>query len=68
MFDIDVPGKISFHESAILSPGSEMTAFETPFGKAGLGICYDIRFPEIAMIAARRGCTNYYVCKVCAPY
>lgn len=32
-----------------------MTIFEAPFGKIGLGICYDIRFPELAMIAARQG-------------
>lgn len=42
-------------ESQTLSPGSSGTMFETPFGKIGLGICYDIRFPELAMIAARQG-------------
>lgn len=28
---------------------------EAEFGKLGLGICYDLRFPEMAMIAARQG-------------
>lgn len=56
LFDIDVPGKIRFQESETLSPGKELTSFETPFGKIGLAICYDIRFPEMAMIAARQGC------------
>ncbi|KAJ3197235.1 Carbon-nitrogen hydrolase [Entophlyctis luteolus] len=56
LFDIDIPGKQTFKESSVLSAGSEITTFETPFGKIGVGICYDIRFPELAMIAARRGC------------
>ncbi|ORX80598.1 carbon-nitrogen hydrolase [Basidiobolus meristosporus CBS 931.73] len=58
LFDIDVPGKIRFQESEILSPGNQVTFFETGnlYGKIGVGICYDIRFPELAMIAARKGC------------
>jgi omega-amidase len=48
-------GKADVQESQTLSPGSSGTMFETPFGKIGLGICYDIRFPELAMIAARQG-------------
>ncbi|KAI9209736.1 carbon-nitrogen hydrolase [Polychytrium aggregatum] len=56
LFDIDVPGKIRFQESETLSPGTSMTHFDTEFGKIGVGICYDIRFPELAMIAARKGC------------
>ncbi|EFP75152.1 nitrilase [Puccinia graminis f. sp. tritici CRL 75-36-700-3] len=57
LFDIDIPNKITFKESETLSAGQDpVTIVETPFGKIGLGICYDIRFPEMAMIAARRGC------------
>ncbi|CAO3695309.1 unnamed protein product [Rhizopus microsporus] len=56
LFDIDVPGKITFKESETLSPGSWLTSVDTKYGKLGLGICYDIRFPEMAMIAARKGC------------
>ena len=55
LFDIDIPGKIKFKESDILSAGDEITIFDTEFGKIGLGICYDMRFPEMAMIAARKG-------------
>lgn len=56
LFDIDIPGKITFKESDVLSPGNKVTIFDLPeYGKIGLGICYDIRFPELAMIAARKG-------------
>ncbi|KAG8885605.1 hypothetical protein FRB97_000513 [Tulasnella sp. 331] len=56
LFDIDVPGKIIFKESDALSPGTEMTMIDTDVGRIGIGICYDVRFPEPAMIAARKGC------------
>ncbi|TXT13567.1 hypothetical protein VHUM_00934 [Vanrija humicola] len=55
LFDIDIPGRQTFKESDSLSAGNELTTFDTPFGKIGVGICYDIRFPEMAMIAAREG-------------
>jgi omega-amidase len=45
---------MTFKESEVLSPGSEFASFETDFGaKIGLGICYDIRFPDLAQIYAR---------------
>ncbi|XP_052072612.1 omega-amidase NIT2-like [Mytilus californianus] len=56
LFDIDVPGKICFKESETLSPGKEFTTFDTPFCKIGVGICYDIRFPELAYIYSDLGC------------
>ncbi|PYI21422.1 carbon-nitrogen hydrolase [Aspergillus japonicus CBS 114.51] len=56
LFDIDIPGKITFKESEVLSPGHQLTVVDLPdYGKIGLAICYDIRFPEAAMIAARKG-------------
>ncbi len=54
LFDIDVPGGVSFKESAVLSPGNQLTTFQTPWGRIGLGICYDIRFPEQTLLAARK--------------
>ena len=56
LFDIDIPGKITFKESEVLSPGNKVTIVDLPeYGKIGLAICYDVRFPELAMIAARKG-------------
>lgn len=57
LFDIDIPGKIKFKESDVLFPGNKVTIVDLPeYGKVGIAICYDIRFPELAMIAARKGC------------
>ncbi|KAJ7752140.1 carbon-nitrogen hydrolase [Mycena metata] len=55
LFDIDIPGKITFKESETLTGGSTTNFFDTEFARIGLGICYDIRFPELAMISARQG-------------
>lgn len=56
LFDIDIPGKITFRESEVLSPGNKITLVDLPeYGKIAIAICYDIRFPEIATIAARKG-------------
>jgi predicted amidohydrolase len=57
LFDIDIPGKITFKESDALSPGNKVTIVDLPeYGKIAVAICYDVRFPELAMIAARKGC------------
>ena len=54
LFDIDVPGGITFFESETLSPGSSVSHFATPFGEIGVGICYDIRFAEYAMLLRQK--------------
>ncbi|WFD32576.1 omega-amidase [Malassezia sp. CBS 17886] len=55
LFDINFPGKMTFQESETLTGGDRLTVFDCALGRFGLGICYDMRFPEIAMIAARVG-------------
>jgi len=54
LFDINVPGGITFFESETLSPGRTLSHFSSPFGEIGVGICYDIRFAEYAMILRQK--------------
>ena len=57
LFDIDIPGKITFRESEVLSPGNKITIVDlSEYGKIAIAICYDIRFPELATIASRKNC------------
>ncbi|CAG0895936.1 unnamed protein product [Darwinula stevensoni] len=56
LFDIDVPGKITFRESDTLSPGNSLTTFNMLDCKIGLGICYDVNFAEMAQLYAHQGC------------
>ncbi|ODV80407.1 carbon-nitrogen hydrolase [Suhomyces tanzawaensis NRRL Y-17324] len=54
LFDIDIPNGITFKELVTLTGGDKATVFKLgEFGNVGLGICYDIRFPELASIASR---------------
>jgi len=40
-------GTESYNESRTIAAGSEVQALETPFGRVGLSVCYDLRFPEL---------------------
>ncbi len=55
LFDIDVSGGQRFRESDTLTPGSQVTVVDTDFGRLGVAICYDLRFPELARLMALRG-------------
>nr|CCA15296.1 unnamed protein product [Albugo laibachii Nc14] len=50
LFDIDVPGKITFKESETLSHGGQVSVCDMSYCKVGVAICYDIRFPELSML------------------
>jgi nitrilase len=40
-------GSESYNESKTIVPGKHVGAFEAPFGKVGMSVCYDLRFPEL---------------------
>jgi nitrilase len=40
-------GEESFDEARTICPGGEVRSFEAPFGRVGLSVCYDLRFPEL---------------------
>jgi predicted amidohydrolase len=50
LFDVDIPGGVCFAESATCKPGDQGTGLvvaDTPLGRIGLTICYDLRFAEL---------------------
>jgi len=55
MFDVDLPGGERHRESAVYVPGERAVIFDAPFGRVGLSICYDLRFPHLYRRLARAG-------------
>lgn len=47
LFDVTVSAKEQYHESTTTKPGHELCLIDTPIGKMGLSVCYDVRFPEM---------------------
>jgi predicted amidohydrolase len=56
LFDVDLgeSGGV-FRESAFTAPGEQVVVAETGFGRVGLSVCYDVRFPELYREIASRG-------------
>lgn len=54
LFDVDFEN-LHFQESAVLSAGNTPLLIDTPWGKIGILICYDLRFPELIRLYALRG-------------
>ncbi len=61
LFDIAVKGGQTFKESDTLTPGNQITTFETEYGKMGLVVCFDFRFPEMGRIMAVEGAKIIFV-------
>ncbi|KAL3769710.1 hypothetical protein ACHAWU_005758 [Discostella pseudostelligera] len=47
LFDVSIPGKVELRESSTTSPGTKLVVCDSPIGKLGLSICYDMRFAEM---------------------
>jgi len=62
LFDVDVPGSSETHrESAHTVPGTDARLVDTPVGKLGLAVCYDMRFPELFRVLSRQGAEIFVV-------
>ena len=55
MFDVDLPNGDRYRESSLYEPGAEARLVSTPWGKLGLTICYDMRFPQLYRALAKAG-------------
>ena len=47
LFDIELSSGEIYRESALVAPGNEAVVFNSPFGRIGHSICYDLRFPDL---------------------
>jgi nitrilase len=47
LFDVTLANGEHYRESSSIEPGEDPVVVETPFGRLGLSICYDLRFPEL---------------------
>ena len=57
MFDVDLEGGESYRESRTYSPGEQAVLADLPWGRLGVTICYDLRFPALYRALAEAGAT-----------
>jgi len=55
VFDVDLPNGEAYRESATIRPGDGAQVADTPFGRLGFAICYDVRFPHLFRQLAKAG-------------
>lgn len=55
MFDVNVSASEVYRESSGYRPGNKAVLAETPFGKIGMTVCYDLRFPQLYRRLAQAG-------------
>ncbi|WP_176085292.1 carbon-nitrogen hydrolase family protein [Martelella sp. HB161492] len=55
MFDVDLDNGESWRESAVYRPGERAAVIDTPLARIAMGICYDVRFPDLFTAQALAG-------------
>jgi len=55
VFDVDLPNGEKYRESATVRPGDGAAVADTPWGRLGLSVCYDVRFPHLYRQLAKAG-------------
>jgi len=58
MFDIDLANGESYRESNAYRPGQDTAVAETPWGRLGMSVCYDVRFPHLYRALAQ-ACADF---------
>lgn len=66
--DTNIPGKLEVEESKVFTAGSDYTTFFVGETKIGLGVCWDMRFPEFANAYRQLGCDLLIYPAVCDVY
>ncbi|WP_419420867.1 carbon-nitrogen hydrolase family protein [Legionella sp. D16C41] len=61
LFDVIVTEKEAYLESATVEPGDELVVIDTPVGRIGLSVCYDVRFPELYRQLEKKGAQLFVV-------
>lgn len=61
LFDVDAGDGQSYRESAHTEPGDEPLLLDTPCGRTGVAVCYDMRFPELFRLMSARGADCFAV-------
>ncbi len=61
LFDVDLDGGESYRESASIKAGDRAVLVDTPFGRLGLTICYDLRFPQLYRTLAKGGAEIIFI-------
>jgi predicted amidohydrolase len=57
LFDVDLATGESWRESSVYGPGEQVVAADTPWGRMGFSICYDMRFPDLYRALTNAGAT-----------
>lgn len=61
LFDVNVSSAETYRESATIERGHDLVVVDTPVGKIGLTVCYDLRFPELYRQLAEQGAQLFTV-------
>lgn len=57
LFDVDLATGESWRESSVYGPGEQLVTADTPWGRMGFSICYDMRFPDLYRALTNAGAT-----------
>lgn len=61
LFDVSLSAQECYRESDTVSPGKNIVVLDTPLGRMGLAVCYDLRFPELFRAMANQGAEFFVI-------